>query len=127
MELAKATETELLLIVAPYQGIMPSDKMIFNEAEALAKEYGVPYIDFNEYYAEIGLDPMRDCAESSHLNYDGSEKFSEYLGSYLKTRYSLPDRRGERADMSHGRKTPNIMSGLPITLSCAIRRTWRSI
>ena len=95
MELAKATETELLLIVAPYQGIMPSDKMIFNEAEALAKEYGVPYIDFNEYYAEIGLDPMRDCAESSHLNYDGSEKFSEYLGSYLKTRYSLPDRRGE--------------------------------
>lgn len=100
MELAKETDTKLLFIVAPYQGIMPSDKMIFNSVELLAKKYGVPFVDFNEYYGEIGLDPMTDCAEWSHLNYDGSEKFSKYLGAYILKRYSIADHRGEEAYVS---------------------------
>lgn len=94
IEYAEETDTELLFMVAPYQGIMPSDKMIFNEVEAIAREYGVSYVDFNEYYGRIGLDPATDCAESSHLNYSGSEKFSDYLGNYIMTRYDIPDRRG---------------------------------
>lgn len=103
IELAEETDTQLQFIVAPYQGIMPSDKMLYNGVEELAKEYGVGYVDFNEHYDEIGLDPMRDCAESSHLNYDGSEKFSRYLGSYLTRRYMLPDRRGEDGYESYDR------------------------
>lgn len=100
MELAEKTDTKLLFIVAPYQGIMPSDKMIFNSVELLAKKHGVPFVDFNEHYDKIGLDPMRDCAEWSHLNYDGSEKFSEYLGAYILNRYSIPDHRGEEIYLS---------------------------
>lgn len=100
IELARETDTPLLLMVAPYQGIMPSDKMIFNEAQALAKEYDVPYVDFNEHYQEIGFDPREDFAESSHLNYYGSEKFSTYLGKYLKNRYDIPDRRGDETYIS---------------------------
>ncbi len=100
MELAKETDTQLLFIVAPYQGIMPSDKMIFNSVKLLAKKYGVSFVDFNEYYSQIGLDPMTDCAEWSHLNYDGSEKFSKYLGAYILRRYSLEDHRGDEAYVS---------------------------
>lgn len=95
MELAEETDTELLFIVAPYQGISPSDKMIYNSVEELVRDYGVSFVDFNERYAEIGLDPMTDCAEWSHLNYTGSEKFSKYLGEYILNRYSIDDHRGD--------------------------------
>jgi hypothetical protein len=101
--LAKETDTELILMVAPYQGIMPSDKMIYNRVRQIAKENGVEFVDFNEYYTQIGLDPMRDCAESSHLNYYGSEKFSAYLGSYIKKRYDIEDHRGEEPYISWDR------------------------
>lgn len=94
MELAEETDTELLFIVAPYQGILPSDKMIYNSVEELVRDYGASFVDFNERYNEIGLDPMTDCAEWSHLNYTGSEKFSRYLGDYILNRYSIDDHRG---------------------------------
>ncbi len=97
IELAKETDTQLLLMVSPYQGIMPSDKMIYNRVREIAEEHGVAYVDFNDRYNEMGLSPMTDCAESSHLNYYGSEKFSLYLGRYLKNRYSIEDHRGDEA------------------------------
>lgn len=100
IELAEETDTRLLFMVAPYQGIMPSDKMIYNRVEEIAREQGIPFVDFNEYYGQIGLDPATDCAESSHLNYYGSEKFSKYLGQYIKNRYDIPDHRGEEAYVS---------------------------
>ncbi len=97
IELAEETDTKLLLMVSPYQGIMPSDKMIYNRVREIAEEHGVAYVDFNDRYGEMGLSPMTDCAESSHLNYYGSEKFSLYLGQYLKNRYSIEDHRGDAA------------------------------
>lgn len=95
MELAEETDTELLFIVAPYQGISMSDKMIYNSVAEIVRDYGVSFVDFNEYYDEIGLDPASDCAEWSHLNYTGSEKFSKYLGEYILKRYSIEDHRGD--------------------------------
>lgn len=97
MKLAKETDTQLLFIVAPYWQISPEEKTMFNYAERLAKEECVPFVDFNEYYNEIGLDSKTDCAESSHLNYYGSEKFTKYLGNMIHTQYAIPDHRGDTA------------------------------
>lgn len=95
MELAEETDTELLFIVAPYQGINYWEKVMYNTVEELADNYGVPFIDFNEHYEEMELDSMTDCAESSHLNYSGSEKFSRYLGQYIVENYQIDDHRGD--------------------------------
>lgn len=33
--------------------------------------------------------------DNSHLNYTGAGKFTEYLGNELKSRFELPDHRGD--------------------------------
>ena len=43
----------------------------------------------------IGLNFETDFNDESHLNYWGAYKFTEYLGKELKSRFELPDRRGE--------------------------------
>lgn len=85
----------LLLTINPYSGIMYDEKQIYNHAEQIAAEYGVDFIDFNEYYEEIGFDSMTDFAEGQHLNYYGAEKFTSYLGEYITENYEVSDRRGE--------------------------------
>ena len=95
IELAKEREIPLLLLSAPYMGVLPEDKMIYNRVEEIAKEYGVRFVDFNEYYRQIGFNPATDFAESSHLNYYGSEKYTSFLGKYIKNRYDVTDRRGD--------------------------------
>ncbi len=95
IELAEEEDIPLLLVSAPYMGITVEDKMIYNQIELIAEEYGVHFIDFNEYYNEIGFDPATDFAESSHLNYYGSEKYTRFLGRYISDNYEVTDRRGD--------------------------------
>ncbi len=62
---------------------------------ALAKEYGVPFLDFNydKLMKEIKFDPMHDLRDADHPNLRGAEKISDYLGKYLKENYDLKDYR----------------------------------
>ena len=48
----------------------------------------------NYYYMAMGLNFKEDFNDSSHLNYQGSCKFTDYLGKELKQMYDIPDRRG---------------------------------
>lgn len=95
IELAQEKEIPLLLTVNPYAGITYEEKKIYNHVEAIAEQYGVGYIDFNEYCEEIGFDPATDFAEGHHMNYYGAEKFSTYYGAYIKEYCELEDHRGE--------------------------------
>lgn len=95
LKLAEEKEIPLLLIAAPYMGISEEEKMLYNQVAGIAKKYDVNFVDFNERFLDIGFRPERDFAESSHLNYYGSEKFSRYLGNYIIKHYKITDRRGD--------------------------------
>lgn len=95
IELAKEEEIPLLLVSAPYMGVTQEDKMVYNCVELVAEEYDVAFVDFNEYFNEIGFDPATDFAESSHLNYYGNEKYTRFLGDYISKHYEVTDRRGD--------------------------------
>lgn len=97
VKLAEKEDVELLFIVVPYAGYGEVDAEYYNWAERFATENGVGFLNGNELAEEIGLDGFSDFAEESHMNYSGAEKFSRYLGDYLKGNYILPDRRGEEA------------------------------
>ena len=43
----------------------------------------------------MGMDFAVDMAESSHLNYSGNYKFTDYLGKVISEGYDIPDRRGD--------------------------------
>lgn len=93
--LAKEEGIPLVLMVSPYHVDFKEEQQIFNRCGEIAKENGVPFLDFNQLYEELGLDPMADMAEASHLNHRGSVKFSAWLARWLSEEYGLPDRRGE--------------------------------
>lgn len=67
---------------------------------ALAKEHGVPFLDFNydKLMKEIKFDPMRDLRDADHSNLRGAEKISDYIGKYLKEHYDLKDYRQDGVD-----------------------------
>lgn len=92
--LAQENDVPLLLVSAPYMGVL-EDKEIYNQVELVAETYGVEFIDFNEHYTDIGLDLKWDFAEWSHLNYSGSEKYTQYLGKLIEENYEVSDRRGD--------------------------------
>ena len=62
-----------------------------------AAEYGVPFIDYNLMYEELGMDFSADMADDGHLNAPGAAKFTSYFGNYLSEHYDIPDHRGEEA------------------------------
>lgn len=92
IEYTKKRDSELVLMAAPY--VMTNEDMrAYNKIAEIADEEGVLFINFNDYYEEIGLDFEQDLNDESHLNYWGGCKFTDYLGSFLDMYYEIPDRR----------------------------------
>ena len=49
-------------------------------------------------YKRQGVDWSKDSSDGGgHMNIDGAEKVSKFLGKYLKDRYRLPNRREDPA------------------------------
>lgn len=82
----------VLFICCPY--IAPKEEWeILNTCGDKIKERGYTFVNFNEYYDEIGLDFERDFGDVNHVNYLGAEKYTAYLMNYLSENYELPDHR----------------------------------
>lgn len=95
IELAQTSGIPLLIVVTPYPGVTAGEQAIFNTAADIAAEYGVPFINFNEDFEVLDLDPATDYYDTHHMNIWGSRKFSNQLGKLLTEHYDLPDHRGD--------------------------------
>ena len=67
-------------------------RMKSNTIEKTAAENNVVYIDYNEQYKMLCIDPESDFFNVKHVNYSGSEKISESMAIYLQENYGLGDR-----------------------------------
>ena len=94
IEYTKEKEVKLALIVIPYY-LTEEDKKTYNQIQDIAEKNNILFVDYNDFYEEIGLDFSRDLNDDSHLNYWGSSKFSKYIGEYL-SKEGYVDRRGEK-------------------------------
>lgn len=97
LALAQERDIPVLLILTPYC-MNEDDKKVFLSVEDMIAQQQrtndkITYLDFNQCYDQIGLDPATDFADYDHLNRSGMEKFSRYLAKELRERYDLPDRR----------------------------------
>ncbi len=86
IEMCKSKDIDLLLINAPCC-MNKEVQMKINSAWEIAEEYGVPYLDFNIMYEEVGINFEEDFSDSGHLNYKGSEKYTRWLGEYLSNQW----------------------------------------
>ncbi len=82
-----------------------NDLPYYNYLWAIADEYGIPYIDYNDSYWNIGLDYSADFADWQHLNVRGGIKMSLELGNDLMKfwgeKYGIVDHRGDPAYASY--------------------------
>lgn len=95
IQLAIDEKIPILILVVPYD-LTKEDQGKYNRAKSIAAEYGVSFLDGNEFVSEMGLDYATAYAETAHMNIKGSSVFSSFLGEYIKTHYDISDRRGDR-------------------------------
>jgi len=68
---------------------------MFNRVAKIAKENGIPFINYNNMFDEIGFDFKKDMYNNGHTNIYGAEKVSTHLGKFLMEKYHLKDHRGD--------------------------------
>ena len=66
-----------------------------NAIGEIISKRGYPFVNFNNFYDEIGLDFKTDFYDVNHVNYLGAEKYTTYLMEYISDNYDLPDHRGD--------------------------------
>lgn len=94
VEMVKKSDVQLLLFAAPYC-LADEDQMQFNAIAEFARDSGIPFINFNHLYGEIGLDYSKDIRDSEHVNNYGAEKVTKYIADFMVSEYDMPDRRGQ--------------------------------
>lgn len=112
-ELAQEEEIELMLLGLPNPDYA-NDHMYYNSLWALAAEYGITGINYNDPSLRFGLRYSSDFADWQHLNVKGSVTFSRKLGADLIERYDLPDRRDDPRYASYARCAENWYAQYPL-------------
>lgn len=94
MDACSRQRIQLLLLEMPSAKAWSYEK--HQAVAAFAKENGIPFLDMNIEAREgrFAFDWMTDTKDAgSHLNFNGAQKATDYLGAYLTAHYDLPDRR----------------------------------
>lgn len=94
VSLAEENDVPIMLFASPYRLEEDGQKQ-FNWIAQYAEEKGIPFVNFNHLYDEIGLDFDTDMRDTDHVNNTGAVKVTEYLAQFLKSHYDIPDRRGQ--------------------------------
>lgn len=95
VQLSRDKKFDLVFLIAPYR---PNEREagIYKSVRSFADQNGVPTLDMNLMYKELNFyEPGLFC-DGSHLNCYGSDKVSSFLAGYLKEKYDLADRRGDK-------------------------------
>lgn len=99
-ELARQEGITLFLLGLPNPDYA-NDHMYYNALWAVAEEYGVHGLNYNDPALRFGLRYSSDFADWQHLNVKGSITFTRKLGQDLKMLFNLPDRRGDQKYASY--------------------------
>lgn len=94
IEVAKENNVELFLWASPYV-VTEEYKAKFNKIAKIADNEGIPFVDYNDLYEELGLDFSKDYRDTDHVNNYGALKVTEHLAKTLNSLYNLPNHKGE--------------------------------
>jgi hypothetical protein len=87
----KKNKIPYLFVVMPQPKNSKWSKVI--TIKNLYKKHGVEVLDLNE---KIKMNADKDFRDSTHLNYYGSKKFTDYLSKYLKKNYKIPAKKTKK-------------------------------
>lgn len=107
INLVKSEGSELKIIVVPYN-LDERDRITYADIEKICSEEDISFINYNDFLDDIGIDKATDFNDHTHLNYWGSVKFSNFLGSEIKKEYDIIDRRNDKKYSSWDENAENI-------------------
>lgn len=94
IEYCQSKGSEVLLLKTPYIIDERADG-IYNQAELIAAEYGISAVNMNKL--DFGFVYTTDLGDTQHLDFYGVEKVDGWIVNYIKSNYTIPDRRGNKA------------------------------
>jgi len=90
----KGLDINIIFTISPHGRDELEHKRI-NYMRHIATENGIIFLNGNDFFDEIGLDSQIDFYDRNHTNIFGAVKYTEWLCSYLKNHYDIPDRRDD--------------------------------
>ena len=96
LEYCKAQGLEQVLFLRTPHCVKNQAPDVYERMEALIASYGYDFLNLENGFAEIGLDPAVDFYNKDHLNTYGMEKMTAYMGRYLRQQYELPEEHPEK-------------------------------
>jgi hypothetical protein len=96
VELSKERGFDLVFLITPFWKNATAKQPYYNSLAEFAEKKGVPLINCNLVYDELGMDDARDFSKTSHLSVTGAEKMTMYLNDYLNAHWKLADHRGDK-------------------------------
>jgi len=91
-EFCEEKDVKLILFSAPNTLTWRPD--CHNALVKLAEEFGLPYFDMNYMTDEVPIDWSKESFDGGdHLNFDGAQKVTAYLGQYLSEMKFFEDKR----------------------------------
>ena len=97
LALARASNKELALFIAPMSGAEAYAGQ-FKTLHEYAEANGIPVLDFNEKFAELGFDCTEDFFDYDHLNATGASKATAALARWMEQNFHLVPRAGLEED-----------------------------
>lgn len=95
LELCQQEDIPILLVASPYY-LHEQEQGRFNRIGQIAETYGVTFLNFNENYQQLSIDPGRDFCDLAHMMPSGVDKYDSYLADYIVQHYEIPDRRQDQ-------------------------------
>lgn len=94
IELCQSQGIEVVLTYLPFPASATKQKEA-NLAADIAKEYGIPYLNFLKM--ENIVDFHTDLKDADHLNFSGACKITSYLGQYLTDNFHFSSHKEDKA------------------------------
>jgi len=95
LEYCRDEKLQVLFVVNPY-ALNEYDQMKYNYMCRVIQEYGFDFLNTNNYVEEMQIDYSTDFYDMGHTNLLGAEKYTGFLGNYIKQNYELPDKRNDK-------------------------------
>lgn len=92
IELCNHNNIQLLAVLTPFQ-MLDWQASNIGKAVNVLDEYGITFIDMNQYIDEIEINLEVDMYDSDHALCSGSEKNSRWLANYIVSNLDIEDRR----------------------------------
>ena len=91
-------DADVVFTFSPF--VMSEEKSAMSNAITdYVESRGYTCLNFNSFEMadELGIDWSNDFYNTNHCNFQGSEKYTDYLEEYISSHYDLPDHRGDSA------------------------------